>query len=220
MLAFPRPDSFEICLKLVQHDVLSAWGWSPAGPITPRFTLEWKLVRRVGFELYVPLINALLAWPSHLFRIFVLRVLVRADVGRNVTIERRVRISRRGRLSIGDGTIINHGAFLDARGGLEIGSHVNISPEVRLLTADHDPDDMAFTGRERPVVVADRAWLATGAIILPGTTVGEGAIVSAGAVASGALEAWSIYVGNPATRRRSRARTAQRQLPKFRRLLH
>lgn len=83
-------------------------------------------------------------------------------------------------------------------GGVTIGGDVNISPDVRILTADHDPDSETFMGRHRPVVVQDRVWLATGATVLPGANVAVGAVLGAGAVASGRLEADCIYVGNPA----------------------
>jgi len=174
----------------------------------------------VLYASYLRCCNALLRLPGHALRIAVLRHLVRAEVGPGCAIERGVRITVKGRLTIGAGTVVNAGALLDARGGLAIGERVNLSPEVAVLTADHDPDSPAFEGRLRAVAIGDRAWLATRALVLPGTTVGAGAIVAAGAVATRDVPDDTIVAGNPAHPVRARSPEAQRSLEPYRRFLH
>jgi acetyltransferase-like isoleucine patch superfamily enzyme len=149
-----------------------------------------------------------------------LRHLVRATVGRGSAIERGVRIRSKGGLTIGSNSNVNGGTMLDARGGLEIGSLVNISPDVMILTADHDVTSATFDGRTAPVQVADRAWLATRAIVLPGARIGEGAVVAAGAVVHGEVPPWTIVGGNPAREIGRRPPDAQQSIQRYARWLH
>jgi maltose O-acetyltransferase len=166
------------------------------------------------------IVNFLLSIPGHRFRRTVLKRLVGIEMGERCAFERGVHITARGGVRLGRNCNINDGVLLDGGGGLEIGSHVNVSPEALLLTTEHDPDSPTFEGRSRRVVIGDRVWIATRAVILPGTTIGEGAVVAAGAVAVGDIPAWSIVAGNPARVIRSRPREAQAELSHYARFLH
>jgi acetyltransferase-like isoleucine patch superfamily enzyme len=177
-------------------------------------------LRAAGFGLFVQGANFLLKLPGHSLRIFVLRRLCGCSVGRGTSVERGVRITTRGGVRIGDFCNINRGVLLDGAGTLTIGDRVNISPEVMLLTADHDPDSPTFAGRYRGVVVGSRTWLATRAIVLPGTTVHEGAVVAAGAVVGGTVPGSSVIAGVPGAKIRSRSSDAQSWLPTYRRWFH
>lgn len=172
------------------------------------------------FAAYLVFCNALLRLPGHRFRIAVLRRLVGASVGDGCAIERGVRIMTRGGLRIGDGTNVNRHVVLDARGGLTIGRRVNISPEVALLSAEHDPQSATFAGRVKPVRVGDAVWIAHRAIVLPGTELGDGAVVAAGAVARGRIPARTIVAGNPAVPIARREPAAQEALERYRRFWH
>ena len=174
----------------------------------------------IAFSAYVVLCNALLRLPGHRLRIAVLRRIVRAKIADGCAVERTVRITTKGGLAIGAHTNINRGSVLDGRGGLRIGQRVNISPDVRLITAGHDPDSPHFAGRLGAVVVEDRAWLALGAVILPGARIEEGALVAAAAVVRGRVPARTIVAGNPAVAVGVRAPDAQRELPSYRRFMH
>lgn len=173
-----------------------------------------------SFSAYVVLCNALLSLPGHRFRIALMRRVVRAAIGPGCSIERSVRITTKGGLEIGEGTNVNRGCLLDGRGGLQIGCRVNISPDVRLLTAEHDPDSPHFAGRAGRITIGDSAWLAIGALILPGATIGEGAVVGAAAVVRGEVTPRTIVAGNPAVPIGSRSPEAQRELPPYRRFMH
>lgn len=172
------------------------------------------------YAAYLAACNALLRLPGHHFRIAVLRLLVRAHVGDRCAIERGVRIMTRGGLRIGDKTNINAGALLDARGGLTIGRRVNISPEVALLSAEHDPQSPSFAGRTRSVVVGDGVWIAHRAIVLPGADLGDGVVVAAGAVVRGRIPSHTIVAGNPAVTIGERDSSAQSTLERYRRFMH
>jgi acetyltransferase-like isoleucine patch superfamily enzyme len=105
---------------------------------------------------------------------------------------------RRNGLRIGHHSRINRDCCLDARDGLWIGDNVSISPWVAILTGEHDADDPAFRYRSKPVRIEDHAWIGTRAMILPGVTVGRGAVVAAGAIVTKDVEPLTIVAGNPA----------------------
>ncbi|HEX4625181.1 MAG TPA: hypothetical protein VH231_12045 [Solirubrobacteraceae bacterium] len=173
-----------------------------------------------AYDLYVRLVNALLRVPSHAVRRLVFVSLVRAQAADDVSLERGVRVTGKGGVTVGESTNINTGVVLDGRGGLYIGAKVNISPEALILTAEHNPRSPDFAGVESAVVIGDRVWIAARAIVLPGARVGEGAVVGAGAVVRGVVEPWTIVVGNPARKVGDRPADAQSSLQPYRRWLH
>jgi maltose O-acetyltransferase len=172
------------------------------------------------YHLYLAACNLLLRLPGHRLRRLILRHIVRADIDPTCSVERAVAITSKGGLRIGAWTNVNTGAVLDARGGLRIGSRVNLSPGVVILTADHDPQSPDFVGRSRPTEIGDRAWIAYGAMVLPGVRIGEGAIVAAGSVVTRSVEDWTIVGGNPARVIGARDRGAQHTLEPYRRPWH
>jgi len=102
-------------------------------------------------------------------------------------------------ISIGKNVFINHAcSFLDM-GGITIEDDVMIGPRVNLVTENHplDPTDRK-TLLVKPIVVKRNAWIGAGATILPGVTIGENAVVAAGAVVSKDVPANAIVGGVPA----------------------
>ena len=88
---------------------------------------------------------------------------------------------------------------IDARGGIRIGTNVVIAGHCLLITADHDPQDRGFKGRLGTIAIEDRVWIGSRATILKGVTLGEGAVVAAGATVTRDVPPWSIAAGVPAT---------------------
>ena len=113
-------------------------------------------------------------------------------------------LDSRGHLSIGRNSVVNQRCRLDNRGGIEIGANTSISPEVHIISADHDPDSDTFEGRTRRVVIGSHVWIGTRAIVLPGVTIGDGAVIAAGAVVSKSVCALSVVAGVPAKEIRKR----------------
>lgn len=124
-------------------------------------------------------------------------------VGRPVYIMRGCDLLSPEGISIGNYVCINHGAMLGGHGSLTIGSHVNIGPNVLLLTANH-----RFDGYDRPmsqqgvvpapVTIEDDVWLGANVVVLPGNRIGRGAIVGANAVVTHDVEPFAIVGGVPA----------------------
>lgn len=88
---------------------------------------------------------------------------------------------------------------------VEIGDLTQIGPGVQILTADHprDPGERA-RGVEfgKPIVIGRNVWIGGGALILPGVTIGEDAVVGAGSVVTRDVAPGATVMGNPARERR------------------
>jgi maltose O-acetyltransferase len=143
--------------------------------------------------------------PSYILRHFWYRRVVGAAIGRGSAVFLGCYIwfyspgqVRRGGLRVGEYCRINRDCTLDARGGLTIGDNVSISPEVAILTAQHFYDDPAFALDNRAVVIGDHAWIGTRAMVMPGVTIGRGAVVAAGAVVTRDVAPLDIVGGIPA----------------------
>lgn len=123
-----------------------------------------------------------------------------------VVIHRGLELRNAGEISIGAGTIIGFDCVLDGRGGLVLGENVNLSSEVAIWTMQHDHRDPEFGVVARRVFVEDRAWLSFRSTVLPGVTIGEGAVVAAGAVVTRDVPAFAIVAGVPAVQVSERPR--------------
>lgn len=102
------------------------------------------------------------------------------------------------RIVIGRNSVINRYAYLDGRVPLYIGNNVNISHYTLIQTLTHDPQNPDFVCLEKPVAIMDHVWVGARAIIMPGVTIGEGAVVAAGAIVTKDVPAYTIVGGNPA----------------------
>ena len=87
---------------------------------------------------------------------------------------------------------------------LKVGSNVMMAPDVTIVGENHRFDrmnlPMRLQGYQRfpPVRIEDDVWIGARAIILPGVTIGQGAIIGAGAVVTKDVPAYAICAGNPA----------------------
>jgi acetyltransferase-like isoleucine patch superfamily enzyme len=107
---------------------------------------------------------------------------------------------RRDCVRSGRNSRINRSCTLDVRGGLTIGENVSISPEVMFVGGSHDVNDPGFGDVTRPISIEDHAFIGTRAMILPGVTVGRGAVVTAGSLVSRDVAPMTIVAGVPARR--------------------
>lgn len=101
-------------------------------------------------------------------------------------------------LKIGRGSSIGPHVLLDARKGIEIGENVTVAYDAIIWSLHHEMNSKDFHGKGAKTVIESYAWICSRAIILPGVTVGEGAVVAAGAVVSKDVEPYSIVGGIPA----------------------
>lgn len=136
--------------------------------------------------------------PSHWFRRAVYRHLLRVTIGAHTSVHRHCRMYQPQGICIGEHTVVNRNVLLDGRMGLVIGNNVSISEGVAIFSLEHDPNSPTFAIRGGCVSIADRVFVGSRAIILPGVQVGEGAVVAAGAVVTHNVPPYTIVGGVPA----------------------
>lgn len=107
------------------------------------------------------------------------------------------------KISMGSNVHVGPRAMLDGAGGIFIGDGTILAPEVTFFSRTHNfngnvkalPfDDVVLVA---PVRIGRYVWIGTRAIVLPGVTIGDGAVVGAGAVVSKDVPPCAVVVGNP-----------------------
>ena len=121
-----------------------------------------------------------------------------ARVGQGVRIKPSVHIKFPWKLRIGDHIWIGEKVWIDNLAEVTIGDHVCISQEAYLLTGNHNYKKPTFDLLTQPITLKTGSWIGARAVVCPGVTVGESAILTVGSVATKDLEANGIYQGNPA----------------------
>jgi maltose O-acetyltransferase len=145
-------------------------------------------------------------------------------VGQGVRTLGRPRIENLGTMSLGAGTLVrsinvpvelataegatlrigaevrlNYGTSIGCTGRITLGDRVRVGPYVMIVDNDfHDIYDRNIRPKPRPVVIEDDVWLGAKVCVLPGVTIGRGAIIGTGAVVNRDVPAFSIYAGVPA----------------------
>lgn len=102
-------------------------------------------------------------------------------------------------IHIGENVFINSNCTMQDQGGVYIGDDVLIGHNVCLLTLNHgfEPEKRAEL-HPSPIHIEDKVWIGSNATILPGVSIGKGAIVAAGAVVTRDVEENTIVGGVPA----------------------
>lgn len=119
-------------------------------------------------------------------------------IGKGSELAMGIYLQMPSRVTIGRDTYINRGVWLDGRGIVKIGNSVTISPRVTISSAGHDAQSTTFEYVSAPISIGDYAWVGINATILKGVTIGEGAVVAAGAVVTKDVEPYAIVAGVPA----------------------
>ncbi len=86
-------------------------------------------------------------------------------------------------------------------GGVYLSHHTIISQGAYLCGATHDFNAFTFDYIAKPIKTEPYVWICARAIMLPGVECGVGSVLGAGAVTSSRMEPWTVYSGNPATKR-------------------
>lgn len=102
-------------------------------------------------------------------------------------------------ISIGKNVFINACCCFQDQGGISISDGVLIGHRVVLATINHGllPDER-HGNYPAPIVIGKNVWIGSGSIVLPGITIGENAVVAAGAVVAGDVEPGAVVAGVPA----------------------
>ncbi len=135
--------------------------------------------------------------PSHTVR-KVIQQSAGIKIGKGSTIHMGAVFYEPKGIEIGDDTVIGENPVLDGRDRLKIGNHVALSSEVMVYNSQHDIHDATFKAISKPVTIEDYVFIGPRAIILPGVTVGKGAVVAAGAIVTKDVEPFTVVAGVPA----------------------
>lgn len=99
---------------------------------------------------------------------------------------------------IGSGTAIVGVTWIDAWNTVTIGRRCLLNDQIDLLTGSHDVDSPHFTGKSAPILIGDYAWLPLRIVVLPGVTIGRGAVIATGSVVVTDVNELTVVGGNPA----------------------
>lgn len=107
-------------------------------------------------------------------------------------------------IEIGDNVQIGPNCKLDGAGGISIGKGSIFAPEVLVYSRSHNFNNnlqaLPFDNimEVSPVTIGQYVWLGARTIILPGVTIGDGAVIAAGALVSKDVPSCAVVGGNPA----------------------
>ncbi len=168
-----------------------------ADEAAPRFKDASKLFRTIWlFTTWLP------SWRGSKLRVALLRR-EGATVGNNVNIGPLTRVFGPSGITLGDNVAIARNVFIDGRGGLTIGGESLIGFDAVLLTWGHRFDDpntpVHLQGfAPEPISVGARVWIGARAFVVPGTTIGDEAIVGTMALVTKDVPPKVVVGGIPA----------------------
>jgi acetyltransferase-like isoleucine patch superfamily enzyme len=117
--------------------------------------------------------------------------------GRNFIADGNVRFNFGQFITVGDDVFFNQGVFIDSKGGVTLGNAVGIAEFVRIFTHTHS-ESVHSERTYGPVAIGDYAKIYSGAMIFPGVTIGDQAIVAGGAVVTRDVPPNMVVAGVPA----------------------
>jgi putative colanic acid biosynthesis acetyltransferase WcaF len=172
------------------------------GFVGPTFTLTNRLKRLVWMLVWLIFAK----WtppPLHRWRIFLLRMFG-AQVSWKAYVYSNVEIWAPWNLTIDEYGTLGRGVVCYNIAPVNVGTRAVVSQGAFLCTGTHEYWSPEFPLTAKPISIGRRAWVCANTFVGPGVAVGAGAILSAAGAAFKDLEPWTIYVGNPATRSKSR----------------
>ena len=119
-------------------------------------------------------------------RVFLCKMIF-SHVGENVNIQKGVYFGKGDKISIGDYSGIGENSRLAQADEIIIGNNVLIGQELMVITQNHNFSDKNELirkqgGTTKPVIIGNNVWIGARVIILPGVTIGDGAVIAAGSV--------------------------------------
>ncbi len=161
--------------------------------------LLWNICHAL---LYRPSPRPLHAWRSMLLRLF------GAKLGPNCHFYPHSKVWSPWNLVCAENVGVGDGAEIYNPAPMTLGSHFILSQDGYLCGATHDYDDPAFPLMAYAMDFGAYAWVCARASVGPGVSMGEGAVLGLGSVATRNLEPWTVYAGVPAVRVKDRVRHA------------
>ena len=152
--------------------------------------------------------------PSNRLRNFIFRKIFAMNITKNTVINGGCEIRSPWNITA-DRCVISNYCILDGRNGIVFGNDVVLGSGVHIWTEEHSVDDPYFRvlpNNKAPVNIGKHAWVCSDVTLLPGVTVGEGAVIASRACLTKDADAFGVYGGVPAKKLRQRNTDLQYQL--------
>jgi acetyltransferase-like isoleucine patch superfamily enzyme len=156
------------------------------------------LLRRIAYFAYIHTMSS--EWDFMVaVRRFLLRIMLRLPLDQLI-VRPHVYIFGWRRLKMGAHVSLNHGCFVSADGGLEIGDYVAIGHGASILTTEHSFQEPATPIKYQPakflpVRIGSNVWIGANVTILAGVSIADGTVVAAGSVVTRSVSAPETIVG-------------------------
>lgn len=168
----------------------------------PAFSIYNRVARGLWTLVYTTLFRPsprlLYGWRNFLLRLF------GAHIGKGCRIYPKAEIWAPWNLICEDVVAVADGAIIYNPSTVKLASHCIVSQQAYLCGASHDFDDPAFPLISAPISLGAYSWVCARATVQPGVSLGEGAILGLGGIATKHLEPWAIYGGIPARKLKNR----------------
>lgn len=124
-------------------------------------------------------------------------------------IQPHVVIVHADRIVVGRNFAVNSNTYLNGIGGLTIGNDVLIGSSVTISSGVHpiegrEPAVIARQSIPKPIIIEDDVWIGAGVVLIPGIRIRKGSVIGANSVVTRDTEEYSVMVGAPARKIRSR----------------
>jgi putative colanic acid biosynthesis acetyltransferase WcaF len=162
--------------------------------------------RRFIWNIFRVLLYRTSPRPFHGWRSFLLRCFG-AKMGPHCHFYPKSKIWAPWNLICADNVTAGDGVDIYNPAPMRFGSHAIMSQNAFICGATHDYDDPRFPLLAYAMELGPYSWVCARAIVAPGVSLGEGAVLGLGSVATRDLEPWTVYAGTPAQKIKDRRRT-------------
>jgi putative colanic acid biosynthesis acetyltransferase WcaF len=170
--------------------------------LRPAFSLRNRL-RRLNWNICWLFFFRTSPRPLHSWRSFLLR-LFGATMGANCHFYPRSKVWAPWNLICADQVTAGDGVEIYNPAPVRLGSHAILSQDAYICGATHDYDDPGFPLIAYAMEIGEYAWVCARASVAPGVSLGAGAVLGLGSVATRNLDAWTVYAGVPAVKVKER----------------
>ncbi len=145
----------------------------------PKF--GYQSYRKIFFQYFIPQklfrLNPNVNWPVH----FTSKVICPEKIEKGIICDP------------GD----NYGNYIQANNGIQFGSNIEIGPGVKIISANHEPQNYSKSKSGKPIIIGNHVWIGANVVILPEVNIGNNVIIGAGSVVTKDIPSDVIVAGNP-----------------------
>ncbi|WP_105386087.1 LbetaH domain-containing protein [Neorhizobium alkalisoli] len=163
-----------------------------------------KIRRALWLIVWVVLFRPTPRGLMNFWRIFLLRAFG-AKIGNGCRVAPSCSVWAPWNLEMGQYSVLGDGVDCYSMDKIRIGSKVAISQRSFLCTGTHDISSLRRPLITKPISIGDHCWVAAESMLMPGVTIGAGAVIGTRSLVSKSLPAWFVCVGHPCAPVRPRA---------------